>query len=73
MDRRVVWTEAAWNDLDQVAAFIAKDSRRYSAAFVREIRDAGRSLAQFAERGRLVPELSNASYRELIVRSYRLI
>jgi len=40
----------AWTDLDQAAAYIAKDSPYYAAAFVREVRDAARSLREFAER-----------------------
>ncbi len=50
MGRRVVWTEAAWNDLETAADYIAKDSPRYAAAFVREICEAARSLVQFSER-----------------------
>jgi plasmid stabilization system protein ParE len=73
VDRGVVWAETAWSDLEQVAEYIAKDSPRYAAAFVREVRDAARSLARFAERGRIVPELAQPNLRELIVRSYRLI
>jgi toxin ParE1/3/4 len=71
--RRVVWTETAAEDLDQVAEFIARDSPRYAAAFVREARDAARSLAVLARRGRIVPEFADENIRELLVRSYRLI
>ena len=49
MDRRVVWTEAAWNDLETAADYIAKDSPRYAGAFEGEIREAARSLVQFSE------------------------
>lgn len=73
MAREVTWAESAWSDLEQTANFIAKDSPRYAAAFVREGRDAARSLGRFAERGRVVPELNLANVRELFVRSYRLI
>jgi plasmid stabilization system protein ParE len=45
MDRRVVWTETAWSDLEQVVSYIAKDSSHYAAAFAREARDASRSLS----------------------------
>jgi len=41
----VVWSEAAWNDLESAADYIARDSPRYAAAFVREVRDA-RELPQ---------------------------
>lgn len=73
MARRVVWAEAAWVDLEEVARHIARDSPRYAAAFTREIRDAARSLRNFAERGRVVPEYRDSSVRELFVRNYRLI
>ena len=73
MARKVKWTEAAWSDLEEAADYIAKDSPHYAAAFVRETRDAARSLAYLAERGRVVPEFDDPSIRELFVRSYRLI
>jgi plasmid stabilization system protein ParE len=68
-----VWTEVAWSDVSAVADYIAKDSSRYAAAFVREVREAARSLAEFAQRGRVVPELRDPQVRELFVRNYRLI
>lgn len=71
--RTVRWTEAAWSDLEEVSDYIAKDSRYYAAGFVREVRDAARSLAYLAERGRVVPELGDPTIRELLVRRYRLI
>ena len=73
MARKVKWTAAAWNDLEEAADYIAQDSAHYAAAFVRESRDAARSLAYLAERGRVVPEFCDMSIRELFVRRYRLI
>ena len=70
---KVAWVEVAWSDVSAVADYIAKDSTRYAAAFVREVREAARSLSQFAERGRVVPEFQDPSVRELLVRDYRLI
>jgi toxin ParE1/3/4 len=58
--------------LAEIAAYIAKDSEFYAAAVVRELVDAGRSLALFAERGRVVPEYQDAAIRELLVRERRL-
>ncbi len=40
---------------------------------MREAREAARSLRQFANRGRVVPEENDPDIRELFVRSYRLI
>jgi toxin ParE1/3/4 len=73
MDRRVVWTETAWSDLEQVITHIARDSSRYAAAFAREVKDASRSLSQFSNRGRVVPEFDDPTVREIFVRSYRLL
>ena len=73
MARKVMWTESAWKDLEEVADYIAKDSSYYAAAFIRETRDAARTLAYLSERGRVVPEFNDPSIRELFVRSYRLI
>lgn len=73
MAGRVIWTQTAWSDLEAVADYIAKDSQHYAAAFVGEVRDAARSLAHLAERGRTVPEFHDPSIRELFVRDYRLV
>ncbi|MBF8304216.1 MAG: Plasmid stabilization system protein [Dehalococcoidia bacterium] len=73
MVREVVWSYEAAADLKALAEFIGKDSAFYSAAFVQEILDVSRSLDKFAERGRIVPELSSPEVRELLVREYRLI
>jgi plasmid stabilization system protein ParE len=73
MDRQVVWTDPAWDDLEAAANYIARDSEHYAAAFVQEVRDAAGSLSAMAERGLVVPELRDTSIRELLVRPYRLI
>ena len=73
MARVVKWTNAAWADLSAVADHIARDSDYYAASFVREVRDAARSLRHFAERGNTVPELEDPAVRELYIRQYRLI
>ena len=67
MARDVRWTEIAWSDLEAVSQYIAKDSRYYASAFVRKVRDAARSLAYLAERGRIVPELGQV---KRLVRGY---
>ena len=72
---RVRWTEPAWANLEAAAAYIGQDSPRYAATLVREARDAARSLRQFANRGRVVPEIGDPSIRELFVfrQRYRML
>ena len=73
MARKVDWTDPAWDDLAGIAEYIARDSEYYAAAFVQEMKEAAASLAEFAERGQIVPEFGDPSIRELLVKSYRLV
>ncbi len=73
MARKVIWTEVAWSDLEEIANYIAKDSAYYAAAFVHEVREASRTLKTLAQRGRVVPEFKDIHIRELVVGNYRLI
>lgn len=73
MARTIGWPESATSDLEEAAEFIARDSRFYAAALVRETQEAAQSLRSLAERGRLVPEINAPDIRELFIRSYRLI
>jgi plasmid stabilization system protein ParE len=73
MAKRVIWTLAAWNDLETVADFISQDSPYYAAAWVRNVRDAARSLNLMSMRDRVVPKIGDRQIRELIVQSYRLV
>ena len=73
MARKVIWSYEATDDLNALAEYIAKDSSFYAAAFTQQILDVSRSLNEFSERGRIVPELGNPNIRELLIREYRLI
>ncbi len=70
---KIVWSFEAAADLEAMADFISRDSNFYAAAFVQEILDVSRSLDEFSERGRVVPEFGDPKIRELFVRNYRLI
>ena len=73
MARKVIWSYEATEDLDALAEYIARDSSFYAAAFTHEVLDVSRSLNEFSERGRIVPELGDPKIRELLIRDYRLI
>ena len=73
MARTIKWTESATNDLEEVAEFIARDSRFYATTVVKKARKAARSLRVSAERGRVVPESNTSNIRELFLWKYRLI
>lgn len=42
MARTLIWTETALQDLDEAAEYIARDSKFYAKAFVKEARQAAR-------------------------------
>ena len=69
MARKVIWSFEATADLEAIADYIARDSSFYAASFVIEVREASRSLNEFSERGRIVPELSNPFMRELFIKT----
>jgi plasmid stabilization system protein ParE len=71
---RIRWSEPAWDGLQRQAAYIERDSPRYAKALIREAKAAARSLRQFPNRARIVPEENNPNLRELIVhRTYRML
>jgi len=73
MGRKVIWAYAAEEDLEAAASYIHRDSPVYAASFIDRALETGRSLDEFAERGRMVPELSDSNIREIFVYSYRLV
>ena len=73
MGLRVIWSYAAVDDLEVAAEYLHRDSPSFSSSFVLRALEAGRSLSDFPERGRIVPELKNDNIREIFLYSYRLI
>ena len=70
--REVIWAESARDALDAVIGCIAQDSQQAAGQVLDGALRAGASLATFAERGRVVPELNDPSIREVFVYKYRL-
>ena len=72
-DQIVVWSPEALEDVDAIAAYIARDSIFYAAAVVEKMLVAAADLNRFPQAGRVVPELNQPDVRERFVYSYRLI
>lgn len=73
MDYRVVWSPEALDDADAIAAYIARDSKRYASNVMRRFRETARELRRFPLSGRMVPELETEWIREKIVFGWRMI
>ncbi len=73
MDKKVVWTEQSFKDIDAICEYISKDSKFYAYAFADSLFEAGESLKAFSNRGRIVPELMKVNIREIFINEYRMI
>ncbi len=73
MDFEVTWSPQVRDDLQGIAAYIAKDSPRYASAVVGKILAAGRALQILPWRGRVVPEIGRENFREVFIYEYRLL
>jgi len=70
---KVIWTESAISDLEDIGEFIAKDSVRYAEHTVTELFESTDILETHPNAGKKVPELNNNVIRELIRGSFRII
>ena len=59
--------------LEEAVEYIANDSPAAARQLATMVVVAAESLADLSERGRIVPELGDRRYRELLVSSYRLV
>ena len=69
----IAWAGPALEDLRQIHQFIARDSTQYAGIMARRIRTAVSRLGNFPQSGRVVPELPDGPYREILVGQYRVV
>ena len=70
---KIVWTERSLTDLEDIAEYIAKDSEKYASLTIEKILNQTLILEKQPQIGRIVPELNNRRFRELIIGNYRVI
>lgn len=73
---KVIWTETAVQDLEDIARYIARDSPENARRVMKRLRESAEKLRNLPERGRIVPELLDLglrAWRELVVRPHRII
>ncbi len=73
MALKLIWSQLAIDDLDDIAKFIAKDSEDYAKIFVRKIVEQVERIPDFPLLGRVVPEIQDEQVRERIYQNYRLV
>lgn len=70
---RLIWTDQAINDLDDIGDYIAENSLTYAKLTVQKLYEKTSVLHDFPHIGRIVPEKNDENLRELIEGSYRII
>jgi addiction module RelE/StbE family toxin len=70
---KLVWSERAATDIEDIYDYIAKDSPTYAQYQTEHIVTAVERLEQFPESGRHLPEFPHLPHREVIVGRYRVI
>ena len=70
---KVVWTDSAIFDLDDIGEYIAKDSERYAQITIERLFDSVDILEEHPKAGKMVSEFQNDKIRELIRGNYRIV
>jgi addiction module RelE/StbE family toxin len=70
---KVIWTDSAIQDLQEIGEYIAKDSPRYAEITISRLFDAPSILISHPKAGRIVPEFAISFMRELIYGNYRIV
>jgi len=73
MDYRLKWSPEAFEDVESIANYIAKDSEFYAKAVVTKIVKTTKTITEEPLIGRIVPEFSDKNIRERFVYSYRVV
>ena len=69
---RVIWTEPALLDLEEIAGYIALDDFSAAQRLIGKVFERVDLLESFPESGRCPPELKPLTYREVIVGPCRI-
>ena len=73
MDYQVKLSRSARLDLQDIVRYVSIDDPDFALSFGKFLTRQTKSLGQFPERGRMVPEFNDKSIREIIVRAYRIV
>lgn len=69
---RIIWTEPALHDLDEIADFISLDKPAAASWFVQRVFERIEQLASHPKSGAVPAELKGTQYRQLVVPPVRI-
>ena len=70
---QVIWTQTATEELADIAGYLGSYSESYARLTVKRFYERAGQLTDFPEMGRVIPELDQSNYRELLEGNYRLM
>ena len=70
---KLIWSPRALQDLDDICAYIARDSEYYAALFGERLVSFIETLPQCPLLGAVVPEYGQPELRERLFRNYRIV
>ncbi|MEA3444376.1 MAG: type II toxin-antitoxin system RelE/ParE family toxin [Bacteroidota bacterium] len=70
---KIIWTDSAIEDLNDIGDYIAKDSERFAEITVQRLFNNVDVLEDNPKLGKMVPEFENDSIRELIRGSFKIV
>lgn len=73
MGSKIIWSPRAASNLEELWKYISKDSSLYASLFIKKINSLVKTVPQFPEAGRVVPEFGNPTLREKIFNNYRVV
>ena len=73
MDYRIVWSPTSRDDLKSIVSFMAEENPAIAEKYGLKIIDKVEQAAVFPESGRVVPEFSIPTIRELLLKPYRIV
>lgn len=73
MAYKIRWSPRAASNFEDICNYIAKDSEYYAALFAKKVNVIVKTIPQFPESGRIVPEYENENLREKMYESYRIV
>lgn len=69
---RLIWTEPALLDLDEIAEYIALDNPLAASRYIQRVFDRVARLEDHPQSGKRPPELTSSPYRDVIIPPCRI-
>ncbi len=70
---KIIWSPLAINRASEIADYIAQDKPSAAKRWINEVFTKVKQLKSSPQIGRIVPEISDNKFRELIYGNYRII